>query len=341
MTRSQDRHATSRGREGALRLRRELESDRDECQARRIDVFDAIVRIGATLMFRPMQRLIGAYVEAGGAAGIILNTEQPLGMQRVAAAHELGHLVLGHGPHADGEEILRRRPMAGEQSSIQAPPEEREADAFASCFLLPPSLIANLMEIQGWKAEDLERPKIVYQASLRLGAGYAGMVHALERERLIDADLRGRLLKTPLDPLKRRLIGGRTLPNRRRSEVWHLTRNDEGAFIEAGRDDLFLLTLGEATGGGYVWTFDELREAGFVILSDRRDVKPGGQIGAGTVRRVLAHAGRPLAATVRLKERRPWNPEDSPNLVTFRCRTTRSDEAGLFVPGPEDLPAAP
>ena len=109
-------------------------------------------------MFKPMQHLLGAYIKPNGATGIILNTEPPLGIQRVAAAHELGHLTLGHGPHADGEDILHRRPMAGDRLSMQAPPDERAADAFASYFLLPQSLIANQMDRQSWGTGDFERP---------------------------------------------------------------------------------------------------------------------------------------------------------------------------------------
>lgn len=332
MTRQQDRLSILRGMKGALGLLHDLGLDQGQKRAQRIDIFDSIDRAGAMLMFKPMEKLLGAFMKQDGSAGIILNTERPLGMQRFTAAHELGHLVLGHDPHADDEGILRRAPIAGGQEFKRVPPEEREADAFASYFLLPPHLIAAQMKVQGWVPEHFSSPDIVYQASLRFGTSYSGTVYGLEREGVIGGSLRQQLLKARPQPLKLSLLGDQTLPNPRRSDVWHLTEKDEGAVIEAGRDDLFLLRLQEDTGAGYVWTFEELRQAGFVILKDGREPVISGQIGSPTVRRVLAQAERPLSDTLRLKECRPWDPENDPHTLTLHCRTATSDESGLFEP---------
>lgn len=332
MTRQPDRISILRGMKAALGLLHDLGLDQDGKRAQRIDVFDSIDRAGAALMFKPMEKLLGAFMKQNGMAGIILNTERPLGMQRFTAAHELGHLILKHDPHADDDGILRRGPIAEVRSFKLVPPEEREADAFASYFLLPPHLIAAQMEIQGWGPAHFCSPEVVYQASLRFGTSFSGAVYGLERERVIGADLRQQLLKTRPLNLKQSLLEGQPLPNTRRSDVWHLTEKDEGGVIEAGRDDVFLLRLKEDTGAGYVWTFDELRDAGFVILKDGREPVPEGQMGAATVRRVLAQAARPLGETLRLKECRPWDPENDPHTLTLHCRTATSDEAGLFEP---------
>jgi len=330
MTRRQDQQAILRGMEGAFRLLRDLGLDQGTRRAQRVDVFDSIDRTGAVLMFRPLDKILGAFMKQGNAAGIILNTERPLGVQRFTAAHELGHWVLGHDPHADDEDILRRGPLADARFFDRVPPEEREANAFASYFLLPAHLIKTQMEVQGWSAHHFSSPKIVYQASLRFGTSYAGAVHALEREHVIGKDLRRQLLDAKPGDLKRSLLDDQSLPNTRRSDVWLLTERDEGAVIEAGRDDLFLLCLEEATGAGYLWSFDELQEAGFVILDDGRAPVPEGQIGSPTLRRVLAQAVRPTVNTLRLKQCRPWNPEDDSRTLTLHYRTVASDEAGQF-----------
>lgn len=330
MTRQQDRVSILRGMKAALGLLHDLGLDRLQKRAQRIDVFDSIDRVGAALMFKPMEKLLGAFMKQNGMAGIILNTERPLGMQRFTGAHELGHLVLEHDPHADDEGILRRGPIADGRAFKMVPREEREADAFASYFLLPPHLIAAQMEVQGWRPEHFSSPESVYQASLRFGTSFSGAVYGLEREKVIGPGLRQQLLRAKPQRLKLDLLDGQDLPNPRRSDVWHLTEKDEGAVIEAGRDDLFLLRLREDTGAGYVWTFDELRDAGFVILKDGREPVPQGQLGAATVRRVLAQAGRPLAETLRLRECRPWDPEDDPHTLTLHCRTATSDQSGLF-----------
>lgn len=331
MTRDADRRAILRGMKGAMRLLQDLGCDQGSKRSQRVDVFESIDRCGATLMFQPLDKLLGAFMKEDGTAGIILNTERPLGMQRFTAAHELGHLTLGHDPQADDDNILRRGPIPDARVYRSTPPEEREADAFASYFLLPAHLIKEQMTVQGWDPYHLSSPQAVYQASLRFGTSYTGAVYGLERERVIGAGLRRELLKAKPKELKLGLLdNAATLPNRR-SDVWRLTERDEGAVIEAGRDDLFLLRLNEATGAGYVWTFDELERAGFVILKDGREPVPVGEIGSPTVRRVIAQAGdHPSTHTFRLKECRPWDPEHDPNILTFHYRTATSDEAGLF-----------
>lgn len=262
-------------------------------------------------------------------------------MQRFTAAHELGHLVLDHDPHADDEGILRRAPWAGDDmGAVRVPLEEREADAFASYFLLPSYLMKEQMELQGWEPRHFEQPEIVYQASLRFGTSYRATVFALERENVVGRNLGQQLRRIAPRDLKRALLNDYTLQNAQRMDVWQLTERDEGAVIEASRDDLFLLRLTEDSGSGYVWTFDELREAGFVILRDGREPVPEGQIGAPTIRRVLAHAERPISGRLTLREIRPWAPDDDPQLLTLYCRTATSDEAGLFEAQREELLAA-
>ena len=330
MTREADRRSILRGMKGAMRLLQDLGYDQGAKRAQRVDVFDCIDRRGAALMFQRLDKLLGAFMKQGDAAGIILNTERPLGMQRFTAAHELGHLVLGHDPHADDEGILRRGPIADGSTYKQVPPEEREADSFASYFLLPSYLITAQMEAQRWSVHHFSSPEVVYQASLRFGTSYAGAIYGLERESVITRGMRQELLKSKPQDLKLEMLDGEPLPNPRRSDVWLLTERDEGAVIEAGRDDLFQLRLNEATGAGYVWTFDEMKAAGFAILKDGREPVPEGEIGSPTVRRILAQAGYPTASTLRLKECRPWDPENDPQTLTLHYRTATSDEAGLF-----------
>ena len=330
MTRAADRRSILRGMKAAMGLLQDLGYDRGAKRTQRVDVFDVIDRRGAALMFKPFDKLLGAFMKQNGAVGIILNTERPLGMQRFTAAHELGHLTLGHDPHVDDEEILRRAPTADGRKYKQVPPEEREADAFASYFLLPSHLIAAQMEVQGWDVHRISSPEVIYQASLRFGTSYAGAIYGLEREKVITRGMRQELLKAKPKDLKLELLDGRTLPNPGRRDVWLLTERDEGAVIEAGREDLFLLRLNEATGSGYVWTFEEMEAAGFAIIKDGRDPTPEGQIGSPTVRCILAQAGHPTVNTLQLKECRPWDPEDDPRTLTLHYRTATSDEAGLF-----------
>lgn len=337
---SEERAAILKGMRAAMRLQRDLGLDKGDDRRCRIDVFGCIDRCGATLMFQPLDPLVGAFIREGTAAGILLSTRRPLGQQRFTAAHELGHLQLGHDPHADDERILRRGPIAGGNGFSKTTRQEREADAFASYFLLPAWLITEQMAVHGWTTSGFAAPEIVYQASLRFGTSYSGAVYGLEREKVIDRRLRRELLKVQPRRLKRALLPDYPLQTTQGVDVWHLTERDEGAVIEAGRDDLFLLRLREDSGAGYVWTFDELQAAGFAILKDGREPISAGRIGAPTIRRVLARSDRPLSGTYRLQECRPWAPDDEPRALTLHCSTATSDRSGLFRPQLEELLAA-
>ena len=108
----------------------------------RVDVFCAIAKLGATLMFQPLDKLLGAYLP-GDEAGVLITTKRPLPVQRFTGAHELGHLYMRHEPSLDDENILRRSPFS---TSGRLTRQEREADAFASMFLAP-----------AWSHKDLAR----------------------------------------------------------------------------------------------------------------------------------------------------------------------------------------
>ncbi|RYF48696.1 MAG: ImmA/IrrE family metallo-endopeptidase [Cytophagaceae bacterium] len=224
----------------------------------RIDVFGAIAKLGATLMFQPLDKLLGAYVP-DDEPGILISTKRPLPVQRFTGAHELGHLYLRHEPSLDDDKILRRAPFS---TSSRLDRQEREADAFASMFLAPMWLLALIVKRQQWAPESLSDPVIVYQLSLRLGTSYSATCHALERHRAIDRYERERLLSFEPKNIKRSLLSGYEPPDWR-SDVWVITEKDEGILIEGGRNDLFIVRVLENSSAGYLWSFEELKAAGF------------------------------------------------------------------------------
>lgn len=334
-----DRTSVLKGMRGAIRLQRDLRLDKDPYRSQRIDVFNCIYRVGATLMFQPMDKLLGAYLREEGNAGIILNSQRSLGMQRFTAAHELGHFQLNHQSSADGENMLRRGPIASDYSK-KVPEQEREADAFASYFLLPDYLIKEQKALQKWSSSDISNPLTVYQASLRFGASYKATVYALTRMKLVNAKAQKKLLDAKPAEMKRHLLSDYSLETTRQMDVWHLTEKDEGVVIEAGRNDLFMLRLPENSGSGYIWTFDELQAAGFVILRDGRDSADATKIGSSTVRQVLARAEHPSHTTLNLRECRPWAPDDCPRTFTLHYNTASSYEPGLYEQQREELLSA-
>jgi len=157
----------------------------------RVDVFGAISKLGATLMFQPLDKLLGAYVPAEE-PGVLITTQCTLPVQRFTGAHELGHLYMRHEPSLDDEGILRRAPFHT-RSRLQR--QEQEADAFASIFLAPAWLLALIVQRQGWPAEALADPVTVYQLSLRLGTSYTATAYVLERHKAISRQQRERRLR--------------------------------------------------------------------------------------------------------------------------------------------------
>jgi hypothetical protein len=77
----------------------------------RIDVFGAIANFGATLMFQPLDKLLGAFLP-GEEVGVLITTKRSLPVERFTGAHELGHLCMRHEPSLDDENILRRAPFS-------------------------------------------------------------------------------------------------------------------------------------------------------------------------------------------------------------------------------------
>lgn len=331
------RDAVLKGMRAALRLQRDLGIDRGEARSQRVDVFGAIWRADVPLMFRELEPLMGAYMRPGGYPGIILTTRRPLGQQRFTAAHELGHHVLKHDPHADDDSILRRSPdIARDYTDL--PPAEQEADAFASYFLVPDWLISSLMERQGWTAQHFHDSGVVYQMALRIGASYRATLYALVRNRVIGAGVRERLLKAQPKNIKRALVPDHPLESTQDVDVWHLTERDEGTVIEAGRDDLFVVKLREDSNAGYLWSFEELERAGFVILKDGREKVAEDTVGAPTIRHILARADdAPPHGTYTLWERRPWAPDDNPKRWSFDYQPVFTHDIGLFRPPLEHI----
>ena len=113
------RAANIRGRQEATRLHNAFAMrDRIEAEGGRIDVFETIVRSGVPLLFRPLEGLLGVFIDEP-IPGVLVTTKRSLSIQRFTGAHELGHYTFGHNPSLDDESILRRMPY-------DAAPDEKQ-----------------------------------------------------------------------------------------------------------------------------------------------------------------------------------------------------------------------
>ena len=319
------RAAILKGKRAAARLHRAFGMrERILSMGGRIDVFGTIVGSGVPLLFKPLDGLLGVFID-NPMPGIMVTTKRGLAVQRFTGAHELGHSTLGHRPSLDDESILRRSPFGTTPDYEQ---QELEADAFATEFMLPPWLFAAHFRRQGWTGEMMTDPTTVYQLSLRVGASYEATCRSLMRPGVgvIGRSTMESLLQVQPRTVKRALLGDYHPPDWRR-DVWLLTEKDEGAVIEGSRSDLFVLKLTEHSGSGYVWTFDEINEVGFAVIRDERESPDGETVGGPVTRSITARSQGPQEGRLALAERRPWTPDSEP-LTAFSVHYDLSGPEG-------------
>jgi Zn-dependent peptidase ImmA (M78 family) len=298
----------------ARRALRDLGLERDEW----VDPFLAIERAGALLMFQPLRSLCGAYLPkppGGDAAGIFLSTYFPLSVQRFTAAHELGHLRMGHAISVDREEdILPRAATARIRDDVGDPTQEVAAEAFAGFFLMPQRQVTARMDALGIGTNELRSADAVYELSLWFGASYSAMVwHLVSLKLLRQADAI-RLAKVRPKQIKEALAGRDALADWH-NDVWPLSAEQSGQIVHARVGDALSITLPSHASGGYLWDASSIDADAWELL--RLEPMPSGTDGADSV---ASHPGRSLehqallrvrrngAHSLALAERRPWAP---------------------------------
>ncbi len=292
---------------------------------RPVDVMDVMRELGLTLLFRPLNSLLGAYLPGAGTPGVLITTQRDLHVQRFTAAHELGHHVLHHmAASLDTDVGYVGRGDPGNYDN-----QELEADSFAAEFLLPKWLIVAHAKRHQWGRSDLKNPDTVYQLSLRLGASYAATCWALLSNNLIDRVTVNALVSTPPKTCKQRAIPD-FQPESWRRDVWLLSEHDRGVHVLGNPDDLLVLTLEEHVSSGYIWDVAPITTVGLLIdIDDRHDLGDGA-IGGPVTRRVVAHGA--AQGHIRLEERRPWSKADE-------ARSIFEIDLAMIGSQPEGLPS--
>jgi hypothetical protein len=249
----------------------------------RVPVFDVIEDARIWLLFQPMRNLYGAYERHGDAAGIIINSQHPLSLQRFTAGHEYGHHVLGHEASADDEERIYR----GDRQSLQ----EVAAQAFAGEFLMPIQLVNYTLRTMGLAVQhpDLS-PSQIYQLALELGVSYTAAVTQLVGQRKLTVDA-GRLLRR-LSPLEIKTGLAGVKPAHSWADVWLLDEAQEGRQIVARLRDKIHVRLPETPSTGYVWdVVDGAAELAEVVADEFEESDEDGElIGGRGMRHLLDRA---------------------------------------------------
>jgi Zn-dependent peptidase ImmA (M78 family)/predicted secreted protein len=277
----------------------------------RVPIFDVIEDARIWLFFRPMRNIYGAYERHGNAAGIIINSQHPLSLQRFTAGHEYGHHVLGHEASADDEERIYR----GNRQSMQ----EVAAQAFAGEFLMPIQLVNYTLRTMGLAVQHpAMTPSLTYQLALELGASYSAVVTQLVGQRKLSIDAGRRLRKlSPLE-IKTGLVGDK--PAHSWADVWLLDEAQEGRQIISRLRDEIHVWLPETPSTGYVWDFVDPAADLVELVADRFETPDGTeeQIGAGGVRHLWLRVVAPGSGRIRLELRRPWQADAQP-VRTFEA----------------------
>lgn len=246
---------------GILRETGALDRVRDQGYTR-VDPFKIAIDAELTVMKRRLQDLLGGFFR-DEQSGILVNIDRPPGMVHMTCAHELGHFFLGH------ETTFDQQLDYGSGGETK----EREADWFAYHLLMPRSLIVDVMRRKGWRHADLKNPNTLYQLSLRLGTSFTATYWTLISLELLPIDHgdAGALVRTPVQRLKRELAAG--APAQTMSDVWLLDENDRDRILEPRLQDRFVVDLPNHASAGYLWSIDEVADAGFQLKPLTVDVE--------------------------------------------------------------------
>ena len=268
-----------------------------------IDVFAVAMELGAVLLFRRLEGMLGAYVADSGIPGIVVSTQRSLHIQRFTVAHEIGHLFMRHDLSLDQQVGLWR----GSSRDLG----EVAADAFASEFMLPRWLYVHHSARQRWDSAALQDPRLVYQLSLRLGASYDATCWGLKGHRILKPREMAKLWDVEPKELKVAALAGMADRIDPWADVWVITEADNGLSFQGGPNDIVVFRIPERASAGYLWDESQLRKDGFELLADDREEGDEEECGSTLTRVLVTRVRESCECQVSLSERRPWQPDES------------------------------
>jgi Zn-dependent peptidase ImmA (M78 family) len=130
-------------------------------------VYDLAEAMKIEVKFCPETSLEGMAVQ-GLPPVILVSSQRPAGRQTYNCAHELGHILFGHGTKVD--EYLDEAPVPHYDD-----PEEFMADLFAAYLLMPPDAVDASFAKRSWSPSSCN-PRQAYTVAGELGVGYETLV---------------------------------------------------------------------------------------------------------------------------------------------------------------------
>jgi len=212
-------------------------------QSRPVDVYEALDRFGVFLAFRPLEGVLG--VSLPRLDGVLITTLRGAAIQRFTAAHELGHCVL----HDDAMIIDDELKIFG-ASPLE---RERQAQLFASAFLMPPDLAYSVAERHDIHPGRTD-PVAVGRAARDMGVSYEATARRLvDLDRLANGDLQD-LLRRRSRWRQDELFGVR--PTKGARDVWGVRASTQTAQLTVTAGDEITILFPENRTTGFRWMDD-------------------------------------------------------------------------------------
>ncbi len=288
-----------------------------------LDVFETIQNEGIILCFRPLENMHGAYIPSDqGQEGILINSKHPLHIQRFTAAHELGHHVLKHKPSIDTQ-ILGRGPLPTDSydGNVNEIDQEREADSFASAFLMPKWLIVEHLKAIGENFNYLKSEKNIYQMSLRLGVSYIAFCWSLYGHEILSFQEVKKVASIKPKDIKKEFVPEDILNLNPWANVWIINDKSAGVKILGDINDIFVLEIEENPSTGYIWDYSHFPNHELRILTDNIVEENQEVLGSKIKRQVIFTNDNFLIDTLHIDEKRPWNNDTASSLPLTFCLT--------------------
>lgn len=265
-----------------------------------VDVFTIVESDNIILNFQPLGNLAGAYLPPGNEeipAGILVNEKLPLTKQRYTVAHEYCHHLRNDEASLDTSQELFIQ-------SYKRDDQEKIAETFASCLLMPRGLVLRLLKKMNFEKNKLIGPMEAYSLSLRLGTSYSATISRLANMELITTTQYKRMEKITPKKLKEEL--GNSDLETSWNDIWSLTATENESKILPRQGDKLSLGLMENPSTGYKWVA-VMQEEHLELLSSHWVPTVNGQVGSAGERQFVFKVNEPGDTKLELSYCRPWN----------------------------------
>lgn len=297
---------------GAFQATQEL-VDRDIDMTRPIDVFDIIEKENVWLVFGPLEKVLGFYLNTSS-KGVFINNRRPRSVQRLTGAHEFGHICLGHQASLDDQSDIDASEVRSEQ--------EAAAQGFALDFMMPLTLVESQFDaLQIPFVKDRIDPRQAYMLSLMCGVSFRACIVQLGQMDKLSRAKAQEFLKWSPKEIKR-LIGAGVGPQDPWADVWPLDESDSGRLITLRVNDEVRLKLPERPSTGYRWVSIEEVTNELVLVADEFEGRSVSldEVGGGGDRFLSYRAARAGRAEIDLKLARPWQATEAVQVFVVQCQ---------------------